>query len=313
MQPLTSPCPPRSILCSLETSWAKCKMANITDTLTGPTWTAALHSLLFKGTPLEQEPFISVMLGVGPLPSSGAYSLLSYWIMLVIFSPGFFNLFGFFISIMTQEWKDYKDDRQELWRQAVLTCKGLVFSSPILAVCMKAILEQRVGRLRYDDEAIGWGEYLFSAIAFILIQDATFYCMHRLWHTPWFYKVSHHLHHSCRPTTTFAASAADAFEVALTGYVSALMPAMIVPMSARLFLMLDLFGHIWSIYLHNHDAHRIGFWVYDPHDHNVHHHYGQKNFNYGLYTQLPDRVFGTFRRFTPDGRLSAKAEAIKLD
>lgn len=253
---------------------------------------------------VEGDPFVSVMLGVGPVPSSGHYSLHSYWVTLLLFSPSMFNLLGMLISVATREWGGYRSNRAELWRQAWMTTKGLMFSSPALAVMMQAILEQRVGRLRYDDDAIAWPEYIFSALAFILVQDATFYAMHRLWHTPALYELSHHLHHSCRPTTTFAASAADVFEITFTGYVSALMPALVVPMSARLFLLMDLFGHFWSIYLHNNDAHRIGWLVYDPHNHNVHHYYGQKNFNFGLYTQLPDRLLGTFKAFTPTGRLA---------
>ena len=248
------------------------------------------------------------MLGVGPVPSSGHYGYLAYWLTLMVFSPSMFNLLGIGISLVTNEWRKYADDRKELVRQAWLTSKGLVLSSPVLAVMMQAIMEQRVGRLRYDYENISWPELLFSAVAFLLVQDTTFYLMHRFWHTPRLYELSHHLHHSCRPTTTFAASAADVFEITFTGYVSALMPALVVPMSARLFLLMDLFGHVWSIYLHNNDAHRIGLCIYDPHDHNVHHFYGQKNFNFGLYTQLPDRLFGTFKRFTPTGRLSSKPE-----
>lgn len=224
--------------------------------------------------------------------------------MLCIFSPSMFSLVSIVFSVYTREWCDYADNRKELWRQAWMTTRGLMLSSPALAIIMKAILEQRIGRLRYDDNDISWTEFIFSGIAFIFVQDTTFYWMHRLWHTPLLYRLSHHLHHSCRPTTTFAASAADVFEIAFTGYISALMPALIVPMSARLFLIMDLFGHVWSIYLHNHDAHRIGLWVYDPHDHNVHHYYGQKNFNYGLYTQLFDRLCGTFKANTPTGRLS---------
>ncbi|EGD76352.1 hypothetical protein PTSG_01052 [Salpingoeca rosetta] len=272
--------------------------------LHGPWWTTGLHSLLFNGTIVEHDPFVSVMLGVGPAPSTGAYSLFSYWVTLCLFSPSMFNVLGLTISLLTKEWGAYMNNRAELRRQAWLTSKGLVLSTPVLAVMMRAILEQRVGRLRYDDDNIAWPEYIFSAIAFILVQDTTFYLMHRLWHTELLYDLSHHLHHSCRPTTTFAASAADVFEITFTGYVSALMPALVVPMGARLFLIMDLFGHLWSIYLHNHDAHRIGLLVYDPHDHNVHHYYGQRNFNFGLYTQIPDRIMGTFKAFTPTGRLS---------
>lgn len=117
---------------------------------------------------------------------------------------------------------------------------------------------------------------------------------HRFWHTSWMYKNSHYQHHSCRPTTSFAGNAADPWEVALTGYVTALMPAFIVPCEASMFMMLTLFGHMWSIYLHNYECHVMPGWVYDSYDHNVHHHYGEENYNFSLYFEFWDRVFATY-------------------
>lgn len=41
------------------------------------------------------------------------------------------------------------------------------------------------------------------------------------------------LHCSCRPTTSFAGNAADVFELTLTGYSSAIVPALLVPMDVQ--------------------------------------------------------------------------------
>jgi sterol desaturase/sphingolipid hydroxylase (fatty acid hydroxylase superfamily) len=135
------------------------------------------------------------------------------------------------------------------------------FAAPIIGYIMKQLLEQRIGQLRYDYENISWFETAIMAISFLMLSDVTFYTTHRFWHTPFMYKISHSTHHSCRPTTTYAAAAADAFEVLLTGFGSVFVPAMLLPMSARLFLVMDLFQHLWSIWLHNHDAHHVHAWM----------------------------------------------------
>ena len=52
-------------------------------------------------------------------------------------------------------------------------------------------------------------------------------------HNPILYKWSHYHHHSCRPTTSFAGNAADIFELVFTGYASAVVPVLVVPMDAQ--------------------------------------------------------------------------------
>lgn len=255
---------------------------------------------------VEHDPFVNIMLDAGPIPPSGAYSYFNYWLTLLVFSPMFFLVVGTLISLFTWEWGDYTSARGEMRRQAWLTARGLMITSVPLAFMMRAILEQKVGSLRYDLDDAPWYYHLAMGLGFFLIHDFAFYCLHRLWHSPRLYALSHRLHHTCRPTTTYAASAADAAEIVITGYIPALAPAVLLPMSARLFLACDLFGHIWSIYLHNHDAHRWGFGLYDPHDHNIHHYYGQANYNFGLYFQLWDRILGTYRGAAPSKRLNGK-------
>eukprot|EP00056_Hartaetosiga_gracilis_P001991 m.49471 g.49471 ORF g.49471 m.49471 type:complete len:300 (-) comp10865_c0_seq2:234-1133(-) len=271
-------------------------------------------NVIVKDTPLAHDPFVGVVLGPaesypGVEEGRTTYSYWNFLLSLVIFAPTLFFTIAYVCSIVTSEWSRYhmsEENRKEMFRQAYLTATGLVTSAPGLAFVMKALFEQRIGRLHYDYENETWTGFIVCVIGFYVIHDFAFYTMHRLWHTPFFYKKSHHIHHSCRPTTTFAASAADAFEVSLTGYVSVLLPAFLLPITARTFIILDITSHFWSIYVHNNDAHEFGFLLYDPHDHNVHHYYGQKNYNFGLFTQIPDRLFGTFKRFTPTGRLSKK-------
>lgn len=99
-------------------------------------------------------------------------------------------------------------------------------------------------------------------------------------------------------------SKADVFELVLTGYASAIVPTLLVPMDAQIFLGVTAFSHWWTIYLHNNAAHLLPPWlgldfVYTSHDHNIHHYYGQKNYNFGLYFRFWDRLLGTYKETVP--------------
>lgn len=112
-------------------------------------------------------------------------------------------------------------------------------------------------------------------------------------------------------------SKADVFELVLTGYASAIVPTLLVPMDAQIFLGVTAFSHWWTIYLHNNAAHLLPPWlgldfVYTSHDHNIHHYYGQKNYNFGLYFRFWDRLLGTYKETVPTcARLSRSNEKVQ--
>ena len=53
-------------------------------------------------------------MAVGPVPSSGEYSLTSYIVMSLLFSITFFAAFGSLLSVVTWEWHDFRSDRKEV-------------------------------------------------------------------------------------------------------------------------------------------------------------------------------------------------------
>jgi len=89
----------------------------------------------------------------------------------------------------------------------------------------------------------------------------------------------------------------------MTGYMAASLPVFVIPINARVFLILTVFSHIWTIFLHNNNAYRIGFWIYDSRDHNIHHIFGQKNYNFALYFQFWDKLMDTYKESHFSARL----------
>jgi Delta7-sterol 5-desaturase len=212
------------------------------------------------------------------------------------------------MSIVTNEWYRFPSFRRETF----MTVRSLLLTSPLLAAYLYLFFNTYYGLLYYDNANFHpIYTYLISPFLFFVVSDFTFYWGHRFWHQPWLYNHSHYYHHSCRPTTSFAGNAADVFEIVLTGYLAAIVPVLVVPMHARIFLILTAFSHIWTIFLHNNNAFRVGFMIYDSHDHNIHHYYGQTNYNFGLYFQFWDRIMGTYKAAVPNN--SRLGESSKRD
>jgi len=267
-----------------------------------------VYEYFLEHTFFRFDPFTHIIISVDPQPNVGEFSYLSYLGATSIGGPLLFLFYAYIMSLATLEWKRFSSFR----REAMMTAKALFVTSPILAVVLQKYFSCEWGKLYYDSDLLSPSSssssssshsllytYVLSPFLFWALSDATFYWGHRFWHIPFLYKYSHYYHHSCRPTTSFAGNAADVFEIVFTGYLAALLPILIVPLHARVFLILTIFSHVWTIFLHNNNARRIGMYIYDSKDHNIHHYYGQKNYNYALYFQFWDRLLGTYRSAVP--------------
>ena len=292
-----------------------------------------VYENVLQYTFLKDEPFTHLITDVEPFPHQVHYSYMSFLIPTMFGGPVLFLLYAFVMSVVTGEWERMDSMR----REALMSARILFITSPFLVLLLQRMFSCEIGLMYYsvpatyqqdsphsfngsdvDSESSalsganqGYSDlytYVIGPFLFLVFSDIVFYFTHRLCHLPWFYVNSHYLHHSCRPTTSFAGNASDFFEILLSGYAAQCAPCFIVPIEARVFMIVTLISHVWTIFLHNNNhnpSNRIGFGIYDSHDHNVHHYYGQKNYNFGLYFQFWDRVLGTYKAETPK---DAKAE-----
>jgi len=267
---------------------------------------------------LKDDPFAHVVFDIYPLPHLHAYDFLSYVMSVWFGSPTVSVLSAMIISIVSQEWWEHKSFRRELF----LSIRTVFFASPFIAFFLKNVFEQKVGFLSYDTEPFDViYHYFFAPVGYLLLADMYFYWTHRFWHIPWVYVNSHYIHHACRPTNTFAGTAADVFEVVLSGQGSTLFPILILPMTSRVYLTMILFTEFWTMYIHNNSAHKMPRWINDSLRHNIHHYYGQQNYNYGLFFEFWDRSMGTYKDTVPvsvrlnGGDIGKKAEggAVKKE
>jgi len=154
--------------------------------------------------------------------------------------------------------------------------------------------------LYVDFELYGTGYYVFSFAFLFFFHDAYFYVIHRLMHLPALFKSVHLVHHKSTNPSPWTAYAFHPLEAILEAAVIPLM-TFIIPVHVTVigFLMLfqifyNVYGHLgYELFPRGFQKTWIGRYFNTSVAHNQHHH--KFDGNYGLYTLIWDRVFGTVR------------------
>ncbi len=135
----------------------------------------------------------------------------------------------------------------------------------------------------------------------LLIHDAYFYATHRLMHHPRLFRYVHRIHHlstNPSPWTAYAFHPFEAvIEAGIIGLIAFTLP--VYPPALGLFLLFQFFfnvyGHLgFELLPSRFNKTYIGKWISTSTAHNQHHQHFHGN--YGLYTLIWDRIFGTLRK-----------------
>jgi Delta7-sterol 5-desaturase len=154
---------------------------------------------------------------------------------------------------------------------------------------------------RYKEIAeFGW-IYYFSAFPIMFVMhDLYFYIMHRIMHHPSLFKYVHLVHHQSTNPSPWAAYAFHPLEAVVEqGIVIIFYFTLPIHIShlAIFFLfsiIYNVYGHLgYELYPKGFNKTLIGKWINTSTNHNQHHQYFKGN--YGLYTLVWDRLFGTIR------------------
>lgn len=142
-----------------------------------------------------------------------------------------------------------------------------------------------------------WG----SLLLMFALHDFYFYWIHRLMHQPKLYRHFHKVHHTSTNPSPWTAYAFHPLEAVLEAGIIALI-AFTIPAHRSAIVIFFIFQIIYNVYGHtgyelypkNFHKTWIGRFINTSVAHNMHH----KKFhgNFGLYTLIWDRVFGTIRR-----------------
>lgn len=172
----------------------------------------------------------------------------------------------------------------------------LIFST-IAYVCFTAL--KPYNNINYG-EVKNPAFYALSFVWMFFLHDAYFYWSHRAMHHPLLYRKIHLVHHKSTNPSPWTAYAFHPLEAIVEAGIVPLI-AFTIPVHRSAFFIFMLFQIIYNVYGHlgyelypaNFHKTWIGKWVNTGTAHNQHH----KSFfgNYGLYTLIWDRLFGTIR------------------
>ena len=152
-----------------------------------------------------------------------------------------------------------------------------------------------VGVLRSPSLATSVGQFFLYFFAF----DLYYYLIHRLLHTKFFYRYVHSYHHkSTRPTplTSYAVHPIEGF----VSFMFTIVLFIPMDMSIGAFYAMNVYSVLHAVVLHSGHDFFPRWWYRNPvlkyyvtpvfHDL---HHSDPKGVNFGIYTTIWDRVFGT--------------------
>lgn len=152
----------------------------------------------------------------------------------------------------------------------------------------------------FDMDEYGVPYYIFTFVILFFFHDAYFYLVHRMMHWPALFKTIHLVHHKSTNPSPWTAYAFHPLEAILEVMVIPMM-TFIMPVHFTVIGFLMLFQIFFNVYAHlgyelfYKGFHKtwVGRYVNTSVAHNLHHHKFEGNF--GLYTLIWDRVFGTIR------------------
>jgi Delta7-sterol 5-desaturase len=147
----------------------------------------------------------------------------------------------------------------------------------------------------------GWTYFWLAFPIMFFMHDAYFYFSHRLMHHKKLFKTFHLIHHKSTNPSPWAAYAFHPLEALVEAGIYVLflftIPVHILHIGLFFLFMIvyNVYGHTgWELYPKGFSKHWLGRWINTSVNHNQHHQYFKGN--YGLYTLIWDRLFGTVRK-----------------
>jgi Delta7-sterol 5-desaturase len=149
-----------------------------------------------------------------------------------------------------------------------------------------------------DPNQYGVWYVAFSFVWMFFFHDAYFYWIHRLMHHPKMFKYVHLVHHQSHNPSPFTAYAFHPIEAFLEAIIVTIF-AFTIPLHRSHIIVYMLFQIIYNVYGHlgyeilpkGFNYNWLGRYFNTSVAHNMHHKYAVKN--YGLWTTIWDRAFGT--------------------
>ena len=217
-------------------------------------------------------------------------ALIGFLLFYVIFRRKYFYL------KIQQKFPKNNDYLRELFYSLVTM---LIFSLIIVILNSPPIAEYTT---RYQlIETYGWAYYFGVFPILFIMHDLYFYIMHRIMHHPYLFKFIHLVHHKSTNPSPWAAYAFHPLEAILEQGIVIIfyftLPIHITHLAIFFLfsIIYNVYGHLgYELYPKGFNKNWFGKWINTSINHNQHHQFFKGN--YGLYTLIWDRLFGTIRK-----------------
>ena len=208
----------------------------------------------------------------------------------------------FFYSIFTNfSDKPNLSRKPPLWKTIKKDMELSLCSAVIFAFCAALVItayDLGFTRLYISVDKYGFWYLGISFVALLILQDAYFYFMHRLFHHPLLFKKLHYGHHRSgdpTPWTSFAFDSSEAIIQALFFIcIVFVLPLHYIPLLSALMVMTvwAVFNHIgFELFPSSFYSNWLGKWFIGSKHHLIHHR--KYRLHYGLYFTFWDKILGT--------------------
>jgi Delta7-sterol 5-desaturase len=227
------------------------------------------------------------------LDNANKYFLIAGPVFLI-----FYILFRkrFFFKKIQSKFPKVKDYVREI---GFSTFSIIIFSLPPLLLLYSDSIRPHTTFYEHVEE-YGTVYLIVSFPLMLLMHDTYFYWVHRIMHSPWFFKRIHLVHHKSTNPSPWAAYAFHPFEAIIESLIFVIFLFTIPMHSLHLqsffvfSLVYNVYGHLgFELYPKGFNKHWLGKWMNTSVSHNQHHRYFKGN--YGLYFTVWDRLMGTLR------------------
>jgi lathosterol oxidase len=189
-------------------------------------------------------------------------------------------------------------NRSDYWRDFLFSALSVIIFIGFAFLTFRTLRPYNFIYVEFDQYGVGY--YLFTFVVLFFFHDAYFYLIHRVMHWRPLFKHVHLIHHKSTNPSPWTAYAFHPLEAVLEGAVISLM-SFLIPVHITVIGLLMAFQIVYNVYGHlgyelfPKGFHRtwVGRYINTSVAHNQHH--GKFHGNYGLYTLIWDRLFGTVR------------------
>jgi sterol desaturase/sphingolipid hydroxylase (fatty acid hydroxylase superfamily) len=200
--------------------------------------------------------------------------------------------------------------RDQLRREAGFSVLTIGLFALLAAGLAMATGELHLAQAVIPSSVAGWAWAIVAVPVALMLHDFYFYWMHRLIHIDWIYPHVHKVHHLSTNPSPLAALSFHPLEALIEAagviVILTLVPLPLPSLIAFGFLAFafNVLGHLgYEVFPARLLASAFGRWMNSSTSHNLHHR--TFRFNYGLYTLIWDRLFGTVDPRYDERRLAA--------